>query len=303
MRPPRDAGRSTVSTRRAATAQWRSPTQSNAPRRAHSATPGCARIAARAAVPRSFPPISGHPERAPAHRWRWDWTRPHPCCGGPTSELGGSDHDDKVCHVEHRRPRPWIAGVTNHGGAAAATGVEDAPPQQRLLGAVLDAGSRGGATVICDVPRRSTPAAETALEAADLVVVIAPADVRSCAAAAAITPWVSSSNPNAGAVVRGPSRGPGTGRCRRDRGTVLLAAMRPQRGVGCARARRVAIARRSPLAPRRDVCSRCAHITGGERRMSTSLIDGYANARGRIRPAAAQRGRRGDPRRVRWRAR
>jgi secretion/DNA translocation related CpaE-like protein len=53
------------------------------------------------------------------------------------------------------------------------------------LSAVIDAGSRGGATVVCDVPRRSTPAAETALDSADLVVVVAPADVRSCAWAGA----------------------------------------------------------------------------------------------------------------------
>ena len=50
-------------------------------------------------------------------------------------------------------------------------------------------------------------AAETALESADLVVVIAPADVRSCAAAEGVARWVSTVNPNAGVVVRGPAPG------------------------------------------------------------------------------------------------
>ena len=121
-------------------------------------------------------------------------------------------------------------------GGRAGGDVDAAP-----LGAVIDAGSRGGVTVVCDVPRRSTAAAETALETADLVVVIAPADVRSCAAAAAIAPWVSSINPNAGVVVRGPAPG---GLRSTDVaeiiGLPLLAAMRPQAayqrcssGAGC----------------------------------------------------------------------
>ena len=50
--------------------------------------------------------------------------------------------------------------------------------------AVVDAGRRGGATVVCDLPRRLTDGAEIALEAADLVVVVSPCDVRACAATA-----------------------------------------------------------------------------------------------------------------------
>src|SRR6478735_9046830 len=97
---------------------------------------------------------------------------------------------------------PQRHGVRVLSGSRTGSDIDAAP-----LGAVLDSGSRGGATVICDLPRRSTSAVETVLDVADLVVVIVPADVRSCAAAAAITPWVSSANPNAGVVVRGPSPG------------------------------------------------------------------------------------------------
>ena len=118
------------------------------------------------------------------------------------------------------------------------------------LGAVIDAGSRGGTTVICDLPRRSTDAVETVLDAADLVVVVAPADVRSCAAAAAIAPWVSAANPNAGLVVRGPS--PGGLRSvdvAEIVGLPLLARMRSQPGVADDLERGgLRLRRRSPLA-------------------------------------------------------
>jgi secretion/DNA translocation related CpaE-like protein len=73
--------------------------------------------------------------------------------------------------------------------------------------AVVDAGRRGGATVVCDLPRRLTDGAEIALEAADLVVVVSPCDVRACAATATIVPVLAGINPNVGLVVRGPSPG------------------------------------------------------------------------------------------------
>lgn len=100
------------------------------------------------------------------------------------------------------------------------------------LGAVIDAGCRGGVTVVCDVPRRATEAAETALDAADLVILVTPADVRSCTAAAAARPWVLSCNPNAGVVVRGPA--PGGLRADEVARIVdlpMLAAMRAQAGI------------------------------------------------------------------------
>jgi secretion/DNA translocation related CpaE-like protein len=73
--------------------------------------------------------------------------------------------------------------------------------------AVVDAGRRGGATVVCDLPRRLTDAAQTALDTADLVVVVSQCDVRSCAATTTIAPVLAGINPNVGLVVRGPSPG------------------------------------------------------------------------------------------------
>jgi len=140
---------------------------------------------------------------------------------------------------------PQRRGVSVLSGGRTGSDVDAAP-----LGAVIDAGSRGGATVICDLPRRSTGAVETVLDAADLVVVIAPADVRSCAAAAAIAPWVSAVNPNAGVVVRGPSPGGlRSADVARIVGLPLLAAMRAQPGVADALERGgLRLRRRSPLA-------------------------------------------------------
>ncbi len=73
--------------------------------------------------------------------------------------------------------------------------------------AVIDAGRRGGATVICDLPRRLSDATQTALETADLVVVVSPCDVRGCAGTATMAQVLSAVNPNIGLVVRGPSPG------------------------------------------------------------------------------------------------
>ncbi len=144
-----------------------------------------------------------------------------------------------------REALPQRHGVSVLSGSRVGSDIDAAP-----LGAVIDAGSRGGATVICDLPRRSTSAVETVLDAADLVVVMAPADVRSCAAAAAIVPWVSAVNPNAGVVVRGPS--PGGLRSvdvAKIVGLPLLAAMRAQPGVADALERGgLRLRRRSPLA-------------------------------------------------------
>jgi secretion/DNA translocation related CpaE-like protein len=110
------------------------------------------------------------------------------------------------------------------GGRLTWSAVRDALPRHRGLSllsgtrrgyeldggavqAVLDAGRRGAATVVCDLPRRMTDAVETALDTADLVIVISPCDVRACAATSTVVPVLAAINPNIGLVVRGPSPG------------------------------------------------------------------------------------------------
>jgi secretion/DNA translocation related CpaE-like protein len=151
----------------------------------------------------------------------------------------------RLSYTALRDALPQRRGVSVLSGSRTGCDIDAAP-----LGAVIDAGSRGGATVICDLPRRSTGAVETVLEAADLVVVMAPADVRSCAAAAAIVPWVSAVNPNAGVVVRGPSPGGlRSADVAKIVGLPLLAAMRAQPGVAAAlECGGLRLRRRSPLA-------------------------------------------------------
>ena len=61
--------------------------------------------------------------------------------------------------------------------------------------------------MVCDLSNAHTDAARTALEVADLVVVVAPCDIRSCAATAARVPALDALNPNVGLVVRGPAPG------------------------------------------------------------------------------------------------
>ena len=105
----------------------------------------------------------------------------------------------------------WSAvrdALPRHRGISLLSGTRrgyelDAGP----VDAVVEAGRRGGVTVVCDLPRRLTDATHAALDAADLVVVVSPCDVRACAATAAMAPVLATTNPNLGLVVRGPSPG------------------------------------------------------------------------------------------------
>src|SRR5689334_16261115 len=99
-----------------------------------------------------------------------------------------------------RQALPRIDRLSVLSGVRSGNEVEPA-----ALAAVVDAGRRGGATVICDLPRRLTRAVEFAVDAADLVVLVTTADVGGCAAASAVASAVGALNPNVGLVVRGPS--------------------------------------------------------------------------------------------------
>jgi secretion/DNA translocation related CpaE-like protein len=139
---------------------------------------------------------------------------------------------------------------TRHGVAVLSAGPTQPEIDAAALCAVLDGGCRGGATIICDLPRRVTPAVEAALDVADLIVLVTPADVRSCAAAAVTGQWLVATNPNVGLVVRGPA--PGGMRAAdvaRITGLPLLASMRRQPGLAAELERDgLRPRRRSPLA-------------------------------------------------------
>ncbi|ORW31715.1 hypothetical protein AWB91_14380 [Mycobacterium paraense] len=101
-----------------------------------------------------------------------------------------------------REALPRHRGISVLSGARHGYELGGAP-----VDAVVDAGRRGGAAVVCDLPRRLTDATQAALDAADLVVVVSRCDVRACAATAAMAPVLAGANPNLGLVVRGPSPG------------------------------------------------------------------------------------------------
>ncbi|OBF86755.1 hypothetical protein A5791_20285 [Mycobacterium sp. 852002-51163_SCH5372311] len=101
-----------------------------------------------------------------------------------------------------REALPRHRGITVLSGTRRGYEVEAGPAD-----AVIDAGRRGGVTVVCDLPRNLTDATQTALDTADLVVLVSPCDVRSCAASATLAPMLAAINPNVGLVVRGPSPG------------------------------------------------------------------------------------------------
>lgn len=95
--------------------------------------------------------------------------------------------------------------------------------------AIIGAGRRGGATVVCDIPRRMSDAVICVFDSADLVVMMTTCDVRAVAATASIGSVIRQINPNIGLVVRGPA--PGGLRAEDVAAAVelpLLAAMRPE---------------------------------------------------------------------------
>lgn len=152
---------------------------------------------------------------------------------------------DLLLGIEDKPGLRW-PDVAVEGGRLTLAAVREALPSHRgvavLSGArhggdisggsvlsIADAGRRGGTTVVCDLPRRLTGAAEAALDVADLVVIVAACDVRSCASTKAMAPSLLGINPNVGVVVRGPSPGGlGSKDVARAAGLPLLAAMRPE---------------------------------------------------------------------------
>lgn len=108
----------------------------------------------------------------------------------------------------------------------------DRGPSSAAVSAVIDAGRRAGETVVCDLPRYPTEAALAALEAADLVLLVVPADVRSCAAAGRVAAVLAEQAAPVQVVVRGPAPGGVTAEeVAGALGLPLLVAMRPEPGL------------------------------------------------------------------------
>ena len=135
--------------------------------------------------------------------------------------------DGRLAWAAVRQALPGVDGVRMLSGSRAFHEIE-----QPALGAVLESGLRGGATVICDVPRQLTPLSAHALQTADLVAVITSCDVRGIVATASLAGVLRTVNQNIGLVVRGPA--PGGLRAvdaAQAAALPLIAAMRPEPGL------------------------------------------------------------------------
>ncbi|MFD1152462.1 septum site-determining protein Ssd, partial [Saccharothrix hoggarensis] len=102
-------------------------------------------------------------------------------------------------------------------------------PEPGAVVAVVDSGTRAGGTVVCDLPRRLTPAACAALDRADLAVLVVPADVKACMAAKPLVDQAEARGVRLRAVIRGPAPGGLTASQVVDAvGVPLLTAMRSE---------------------------------------------------------------------------
>lgn len=178
---------------------------------------------------------------------------------------------DLALGVEETDGLRW-PGLALGGGRVAATALRAALPAPRLgdrcgltvlscdrdgpgpdgvaVRTVCGAGRRAGETVVCDVPRHPCEPGTAALESADLAVLVVPAEVRACAAAATVAARVLRHGVALQLVVRGPAP---SGLTPHDVSRVLdlplLTAMRPQPGLAGALDRGAVPGRsRGPLA-------------------------------------------------------
>ncbi|RCW40202.1 secretion/DNA translocation related CpaE-like protein [Halopolyspora algeriensis] len=146
-------------------------------------------------------------------------------------------------------------GLTVSGGRIAASALHEALPGRTVgsgaltllscdregtgtgmtpqsVRAVLDAGRRAGETVVCDLPRFHDETTGAVLRQADLTIVVIPAEVRACAAAARLVAGIHGCGGPIRAVVRGPAPGGlRTTDVERAVGLDVLTAMRPQAGL------------------------------------------------------------------------
>jgi secretion/DNA translocation related CpaE-like protein len=126
-------------------------------------------------------------------------------------------------------------------------GRDEVAPVPEAVAAVLDAGRRAGDLVVCDLPRTPGPAVHAALDRADATVLVVPAEVRACAAAARVVAALGERVPGLRVVVRGPAPGGlGAADVSRALGLPVLATTRPHPGLA-AHLERGGLPRRGPL--------------------------------------------------------
>ncbi|MFD3746791.1 septum site-determining protein Ssd [Nocardia sp. NPDC058633] len=153
-------------------------------------------------------------------------------------------------HSSTHAGRPWIGGSSTELSPAAVR-------------AVIESGRDAGDLVICDVSSERGPAADAMLDAADLVVLVVPARLRSIAAAEVVSAYLGERNPNRGLIVRGPAPGGLRGaEVAELLGLPLLAAVRGQAGLASRLERGgLCVRRRGPL---RDAADAVLSMVGAD---------------------------------------
>ncbi|WP_324609257.1 septum site-determining protein Ssd [Nocardia jinanensis] len=159
--------------------------------------------------------------------------------------------DGRVAAAELHNALP-VAGAGLSVLSCGRGGGRTGPIGAAAAHAVIEAARGAGDLVVCDISSERGPHTDRILDAADLVVLVVPAQLRAVAAAGAVAEWIAQRNPNRGLVVRGPAPGNLRGR---DIAAVLelplLAAVRAQPGLAARLERRGLRLRRGPL---RDAC-------------------------------------------------
>lgn len=146
-------------------------------------------------------------------------------------ELSVTDGRVRAGALHDALPRAAVGG-SGRGPAVLSCARTAHGPERTAVTAVLEAGRRGGDTVVCDLPRYPTEAALAALGGTDLAVLVVPADLRSCAAGGRVAQVLAEHTGTVELVVRGPSPGGITaGEAARSVGLPLLATMRPEGGL------------------------------------------------------------------------
>jgi secretion/DNA translocation related CpaE-like protein len=181
-------------------------------------------------------------------------------------ELTVADGRVRAGALHDALPRAGVGGPDGRGLAVLSCARSAHGPERTSVTAVLEAGRRGGDTVVCDLPRYPTDAALAALGGTDLAVLVLPADLRSCAAGGRVAQVLAEHAGTVELVVRGPSPGGITAaEAARAVGLPLLAAMRPESGLerGTERGRPPGVGRGPLAAAARAVLDR---LSGTRRR-------------------------------------
>lgn len=147
-----------------------------------------------------------------------------------------------------------LPGYPGGGGRmpVLSCGRTGAGPTHDSIAAVVDAGRRAGRLVVCDLGRGLEPASRAAATRADLVLLVVPAEVRACAAAARVVGHLAEHVDRS--IIRTVVRAPGPDGLDGDDiaealDVPLLSVLRPERGLARALERGVFTPRgRGPLA-------------------------------------------------------